>query len=125
MSNLKDSGLSIHQMRLLTCAKIVRETTTPFDMGSWECGTAHCAIGDYCEAGVSEMKLVGGKGWRAPKLPSGLDHQVACMDEFNISLPELERLFGPDLRSDRNEVADRIEHFALHEHRDANVLVKT
>lgn len=113
-----DLGLSIYQQRLLTCAEIVRKGTEKFDLSVWQCGTARCAVGDYCLSEVSEMKLVESQ----PILPNGAYGWDAVREHFGLNFYEAEYLFissSYSKKPTRREVADRIEHFALYEHADA------
>lgn len=108
-----DLGLSVYQMRLLTCADIVRNGTAPLRMRSW----AHCAVGDYCMAKVSDLQLQNS----VPQLPTGEESWNAVETHFGLSGDEAMALFDEDSYREivsRSEVADRIEHFALHEHAD-------
>lgn len=115
-------GLSIYQKRLLTCAEIVRNGKTPFDMSEWEsttgCGTAHCAVGDYCASGVSEMRLARHEDYhKLQPVFGGAVAWNAVQKHFRLKAQDAAALFIP--HGSRGMVADRIEHFALHEHADA------
>jgi hypothetical protein len=110
-----DLNLTIEELRLLDCAAIVRAGTTPFDMKHWKCGSACCAVGDYCAARPdSELKLFIYCDCPVPTLGRGTWYLVsmhAVCRYFGLSEQQGDALFGPDLKSDREEVAQRIEDF--------------
>jgi hypothetical protein len=112
-----ENNLTVYQERLLDTAAIVRAGTTPFSMANWVCGTARCAVGDYCAARPdADLRLTFACDCWVPYLEVEEAYHYgseAVARYFGLEMHQTFALFGSDLPSDRAAVADRIERFAL------------
>lgn len=106
------------KVELQKVVESVRKTDeNDFDMGTWKCGSAFCAIGSYCRDNPeSALKLVLSEFSVRPRpcLPEYAGQPTnfeAVAIHFGISEGQAEFLFDPDYYEwgNRDEVAKRIE----------------